>query len=140
MNDRVVIATAGNVLPAALASLRALGYVVTVAEDGQLCRAEKENVALVAEDPLLLLGLVKLYELKGREWRPSDAEVEAYLTFDEASNSVQHERADVWEEQGAVHMLCATAHGDPVELSETEAQEFASRLAGAIEKAIGSAG
>lgn len=38
------------------------------------------------------------------------------------------ERADVWAAEGAVHTICISASGDPVELNETEAQAFAERL------------
>ncbi|HEX9391457.1 MAG TPA: hypothetical protein VF928_09120 [Usitatibacteraceae bacterium] len=42
------------------------------------------------------------------------------------------ERANVWAADGAVHMLCISAFGDPVELSESEAQLFAKKLRSAI--------
>lgn len=68
-------------MPAALACLQALGLAVSVG-DG-LWRAESERLVVVAEDPLLLLGLVKLHELRGARWRPSDAEVDAFLALDQ---------------------------------------------------------
>lgn len=46
------------------------------------------------------------------------------------------ERADVWEEQGTVHVICVAPFGDPVEMIPSEASEFAERLAIAIAKAI----
>jgi hypothetical protein len=97
MHEHVTLASAGNVLPAALASLRALGYVVTFTNNGRLCKAESAGCTLVAEDPLLLLGLVKLHEVRGNKWQPTDAEVQEYLLFDgktavECSGS---QRADV---------------------------------------------
>ncbi|MCY3003059.1 MAG: hypothetical protein NTV21_14750 [Planctomycetota bacterium] len=46
----------------------------------------------------------------------------------------QLETAEVWAEPGSSVMLRAiTVHGDPVELSEHEAREFAERLRQAIE-------
>ena len=136
MSNRTVIASAGNVLPAALATLRALGYVVTLTNNGRMCTAENDNLTLVAEDPLLLLGLAKLYELRGKEWHASESQVDEYLSFDttykEASST---ERVDVWEDQGVVHVICVSAFGDPVELSEAEARELAAKL----NKAIGEA-
>jgi hypothetical protein len=136
MTSRTVIAAASNILPAAFASLHKLGYVVTLTNSGRLCKAENANNTFVAEDPLLLLGLVKLHEERGDSWQPTEAEVEAYLSFDAAHIAVSsNERADVWEDQGGVHILCVTAFGDPVELSTTEASEFAARLAQAISKA-----
>lgn len=45
------------------------------------------------------------------------------------------ERTDVWATDGAVHVLCISASGDPVELGETEAKAFAKRLQQAIGEA-----
>lgn len=45
------------------------------------------------------------------------------------------ERADVWEDQGTVHLICVTPCGDPVELTPSEAREFAIRLANAVSQA-----
>jgi hypothetical protein len=132
MSARTVLASAGNVLPAALATLRALGYVVTLTNNGRLCEAKNGDLTLVAEDSLLLLGLVKLREIRGKELVQTQAEVDDYLAFDAAHIEAAHERTDVWEESGAVHMLCVSAAGDPVELSENEARDFAFRLNKAI--------
>jgi hypothetical protein len=81
MNSKTFIAPAGNVLPGALASLRSLGFTVSFALDGQW-QADSESCIFRAEDPLTLLGLVKFYELRGKSWRPTDAEVDEYLAFD----------------------------------------------------------
>ena len=135
MSEHLTIASAGNVLPAALATLRQLGYVVTLMNNGRLRKAENGTQTLVAEDPLLLLGLVKLQEARGSEWAPTETEVENYLAFDAAHIEAAYERADVWEESGAVHVLCVSAFGDPVELGEEEARDFAARLNKAITEA-----
>ncbi|MGS5088010.1 hypothetical protein ACVC7V_16115 [Hydrogenophaga sp. A37] len=135
MSEHLTIASAGNVLPAALATLRQLGYVVTLMNNGRLCKAENGTQTLVAEDPLLLLGLVKLQEARGNEWAPTETEVENYLAFNAAHIEAAYERADVWEESGAVHILCVSAFGDPVELGEEEARDFAARLNKAITEA-----
>ncbi len=134
-SNRTIIASAGNVLPAAFAALRALGYVVTYTNNGGLCKAENEHFTLIAEDPLLLLGLAKLHEVRGSEWHPTDSQVEEYLSFDAAHRDATVERVEVWEECGTVHVLCVSAFGDPVELGEVEAREFAAKL----NKAIGEA-
>ncbi len=42
------------------------------------------------------------------------------------------ERTSVWAADGAVHMVCVSAFGDPVELSKREAQLFAEKLKLAI--------
>ncbi len=135
MSNRTVIASAGNVLPAAFAALRALGYAVTLTSNGRLCKAEKESLTLMAEDPLLLLGLAKLHEVRGNEWHPTESQVEEYLPFDTAHRNSAAERVEVWEEHGAVHVLCVSALGDPVELGEVEATAFAANR----NKAIGEA-
>jgi len=135
MSEHLTIASAGNVLPAAFATLRRLGYVVTLTNNGRLCKAENGAQTFVAEDPLLLLGLVKLQEARGNDWAPTEAEVENYLTFDAAHIEAAYQRADVWEESGAVHILCVSSFGDPVELGEEEARDFAARLNKAIAEA-----
>ena len=81
MTNKTFIAPAGNVLPGALAGLRSLGFTVSLTQDGQW-QAASERCVFVAEDPLTLLGLVKFYELRGENWRPTDAEVDEYLAFD----------------------------------------------------------
>jgi hypothetical protein len=132
MSEHLSIASAGNVLPAALAALRELGYVVTLTNNSRLCKAENGTQTLVAEDALILLGLAKLQEVRGTQWAPSDAEVDSYLEFDAAHTEAAPQRTDVWEESGAVHILCVSAFGDPVELGEEEARSFAARLSEAI--------
>ena len=136
MSHRTIIASAGNVLPAAFHALRTLGYAVTLTNNGRLCKAESAGVTLIAEDPLLLLGLAKLHEVRGREWHPTDSQVEEYLSFDATyRESSSMERVEVWEEQGAVHVLCVSAFGDPVELGEVDARDFAVKLNSAISAA-----
>jgi len=80
MKSRTAITAAGNTLAPALASLKALGYQVSRDPAGQrLYRADNAECSLAAEDPLSLLGLVKLYEVRGADWHPTDAEVSAFL-------------------------------------------------------------
>lgn len=133
LGEKITIAAAGNVLPAALAALNRLGYVVTA--DGRFCKAENGHQSFLAEDVLSLLGLVKLQEVRGNEWQPTDTEVDNCLVLDVATANAAYERADVWEENGAVHVICVSAFGDPVELSEEAAREFAGRLSNAIDVA-----
>lgn len=135
MSNQTVIASAGNVMPAAFAALRALGYAVALTSNGRLCKAENGSLTLIAEDPVLLLGLAKLQEVRGNEWQATEAEVEAYLSFGTTHREAAEEQVKVWNEHGAVHVLCVSAFGDPVELGEVEAKEFAAKL----DKAIGEA-
>ncbi|WP_457425962.1 hypothetical protein [Roseateles sp. P5_E7] len=135
MSEKLTLAAAGNVLPAALATLRQLGYVVTLTNNGRLFKAENGLRTFVAEDALRLLGLVKMHEIRGAEWVPT--EVDDYVALDAAHIEAAYQRADVWEESGAVHVLCISVFGDPVELGEEEARDFAARLDKAIVEAAG---
>jgi hypothetical protein len=137
MNTPVTrIASAGNVLAPALAEVVAAGYRVEVSLDGSEWQAIGPQANLTATDPLSLLGLVRLFEARGGEWRPTDQEVESLLVLNtQGGRAKVAERVDVWEESGAVHVLCVTPEGDPVELAEHEARAFAARLAKAIEAA-----
>lgn len=98
MTGPVTISAAGNTMAPALASLRALGYVVSrVVGESPLYRAENALCSFTAEDPLLLLGLVKLYELRGKSWQASDAELEALLALEDnrANSSVERDATQV---------------------------------------------
>lgn len=86
MSQKTKIAVAANILPGALASLRNLGFTVSLAPDGQW-QADSETCLLVGDDPLTLLGLAKLYELRGDDWRPTDPEVDDYLAFDNGGSA-----------------------------------------------------
>ena len=80
-SDITTIYAAGNTSAPALGVLRSLGFVVSREADG-LYRAERKDCILGAEDPLALLGLAKLHEARGTSWRPTDAEVEAFLSME----------------------------------------------------------
>jgi hypothetical protein len=62
-------------VPAILA-LEANGFTVT--QEADLIVARARNTRFAAEDPLALLGLVKLAETR-RPWRADDAEVDDVL-------------------------------------------------------------
>ncbi|HEY4082070.1 MAG TPA: hypothetical protein VGM81_15370 [Burkholderiaceae bacterium] len=80
MDRKTKIAAAGNVMPGALACLKSLGFDVSREEDSW--RAESALCVFVADDPLMLLGLVKFHDMRGDDWRPSDAEVDEFLALD----------------------------------------------------------
>jgi hypothetical protein len=86
LSGSTFIASAGITLPSALAVLRALGYRVTVNRQTSLWVASKAGCELTAEDPLLLLGLAGLFSVRGKEWRPSDTEVEQFLALSAGKN------------------------------------------------------
>jgi hypothetical protein len=83
MREKVVIATAGNVLVPAYLALGTKGYRVTRVVDkrqpAETWRAVKAGEEFIAEDPLSLLGLVALYEARGAGWQAEDAEIDAFL-------------------------------------------------------------
>lgn len=67
----------------ALAVLQSMGYSVSREASGpRLYRAENEHCVLIAEDPLLLLGLAQVYEARGTSWQPTDEEVSALLAIE----------------------------------------------------------
>lgn len=67
----------------ALAAIRTMGYEVSRdLEVGGAYVAVGPNCRLVADDPLALLGLLKLYEMRGSNWEPTDAEVSAFLEME----------------------------------------------------------
>lgn len=70
-----LIAAANTVVPAILA-LEANGFTVT--QEADLIVARAGNTRFAAEDPVAVLGLVKLAETR-RPWRADDAEVHDVL-------------------------------------------------------------
>lgn len=76
--DGVDISQAGNTVVPAIAVLQELGYRLEQV-DGMLV-ATAGRCRFVAEDPVAILGLVKLAELRGREWRADDAEIDRVLS------------------------------------------------------------
>ena len=75
------ISSAGNTLSSAYSALMEMGYAVSVSTDGKSFRGQKAGCTLIADDPLTMLGLAKLYELRGENWRPTDAEVDDFIEF-----------------------------------------------------------
>jgi hypothetical protein len=135
MSIKTVIAEAGNVLSAAMGSLRSLGYTVAIDDDGASFEASNDRLRLIAETPLALLGLVKLHEHRGDNWYPTEVEVDDFLSIQGEGPAQVSERTDVWEDQGVIMLKCVTSGGDPVEMNATEAKAFAALLQEAITKA-----
>ena len=74
--DGVDLTHAGDTLVPAILALESSGYTVT--QDGTRLVATTRNARFCAEDPVSLLGLVRLAELR-RPWRATDAEIDATL-------------------------------------------------------------
>ena len=77
------ISAAANVEVPAILALEAMGYTVAskvVSNDYEMVwRATCDGQEYVGEDPLSLLGLVKLLEVRGNNWQASDDEITQYL-------------------------------------------------------------
>jgi hypothetical protein len=73
-----LVAAANTVVPALLV-LEALGFRVEITADGDgaTCRATRGNERYVADDPVAVLGPIKLVELRGWDWAASDSELHA---------------------------------------------------------------
>ena len=82
MAHQVKIASAGNTIVPAYLALLAKGYWVTrlgVREREETWQALKGSEEFIAEDPVSLLGLVALYEVRGIGWKADDAEIDAFV-------------------------------------------------------------
>ena len=77
------IVAAGNTVVPALLALEALGLRVEVtAGENSVCRATRGDESYVADDPVAVLGLVRLVEVRGWDWPATDAEIDAtFLRF-----------------------------------------------------------
>ncbi|MGH8080901.1 MAG: hypothetical protein ACREP7_10015 [Lysobacter sp.] len=75
---RVVMA--GNTLAPAYSALLKKGYTVERGSDALGgCSASKNGYSYAAENPVELLGLIAMIELRGESWQASDREVDAFL-------------------------------------------------------------
>ena len=85
MTDVFRLAAASNTRAPALAVLHRLGYDVTriASEFGgeHWLQARRGNSTLIADDTLSLLGLTSIEEHRGKNWQPTNAEVDALLTL-----------------------------------------------------------
>jgi hypothetical protein len=72
------IIAAGNTVVPALLALEALGFRVEVtAGEHSLCQATRGDESYAAGDPVTVLGLVRLVEVRGWDWAATDAEIDA---------------------------------------------------------------
>ena len=71
------ISTAGNTGIPAMLTLETLGFTVSVerTDEGEVFRAIRGTEAYVADDPVAVLGLVKLVEVRGWEWHATDPDL-----------------------------------------------------------------
>jgi len=72
------ITTAGNTVVPALLTLEALGFDVHIerTSSGDQCTATRNEETYVAADPVEVLGLVRLVEVRGWDWSATDEEID----------------------------------------------------------------
>ena len=75
------ISAAGNTVVPAIVALEDLGFIVSVGRtnEGEQFRATRGDETYEAEDPMTVLGLVKLVEVRGWDWRSTDPDVERVM-------------------------------------------------------------
>lgn len=77
------IASMANVEVPAILALESMGFTITSrvvnADQEMVWTASDNSDEYIAEDPLSLLGLVKLHEVRGDNWKASDDEIDTYL-------------------------------------------------------------
>ncbi len=82
MEHKLKIASAANTIVPAYLALREKGYQVSrvgVSEHEETWQALKGREEFIAEDPLTLLGLVALYEVRGAVWEAPDIEIDEFV-------------------------------------------------------------
>jgi hypothetical protein len=72
------ISTAGSTVAPAILVLEGLGFAISVERVGgeDLVRAVRGDETYIADDPVTVLGLVKLVELRGWDWRAADSDLD----------------------------------------------------------------
>ncbi len=72
------IAAAGNTVVPSILALEAAGFQVEqTGED--LLQAISPTGRYIADDPLQLLGLIKLIEVRGWSWQAADSQIDSVL-------------------------------------------------------------
>ena len=71
------MAQAGNTVVPAILAIESLGYVVAAADDR--VTAHRDGDEFSAEDPVALLGLIRLVELRSWDWHATDAQIDQTL-------------------------------------------------------------
>lgn len=75
MDRRIV--QAGNTVVPALLAIESLGFDIEVRGDSVTARRDQDEYE--AEDPVGLLGLIRLVEVRSWDWSASDAQIEEAL-------------------------------------------------------------
>lgn len=79
----VKIVDAGNTVVPAYLVINSKGYDITcqraTAGTDEVWRACKDEVEFIASSVLELLGLVSIYESRGRSWKATDKEIDGFI-------------------------------------------------------------
>ena len=70
------IGAAANTIVPVILELEKAGFVISATEDGEILSATRGEDVYVAQEPEAILGLVKLVELRGWNWKATDAEID----------------------------------------------------------------
>ena len=75
------ISIAGNTVVPGLLALESLGFRISVERTGdrEHFRAKRGEESYLADDPIAVLGLVKLIEVRGWGWQAADADLDRVL-------------------------------------------------------------
>ena len=79
MTERNEIAASGGTVVPAILALEAAGFRVREL-GGDLFEATSPAGSFVADDPITLLGLIKLVEVRGWSWTATDDELDRVVT------------------------------------------------------------
>ena len=79
MRNMIKITDCGNTEVPAYLALQQRGYAVTWSEDGGYWIATSDNCVFSADNPVSLLGIAALYEIRGQEWKASDEEIDGFI-------------------------------------------------------------
>lgn len=71
------IAQASNTVVPALLAIESLGFTVEVGD--QFVTARGRNGEFIAEDPVAVLGLIRLVDLRSWAWSADDEQIDAVL-------------------------------------------------------------
>ena len=71
------LASAANVDTPAYLTLLSKGYALKL--QGSLWIAEKGEDSFIGDNPIELLGLISLAEVRGENWRASDEEIQQFM-------------------------------------------------------------
>ncbi len=67
-----------TVMPA-MVLIRQMGYHMTIDHTKPSFSAEKDGNTFEGEDPIVVLGLIKLFEVRGKKWAATEEEMKVIL-------------------------------------------------------------